>query len=153
MAGDLLSPCRRLLVIAAEDIGLAYPQAIAITKACVDSALQLGLPEARLPLAEAAILLATAPKSNSAHNAIIAAMSDIEHGRVGQVPRHLQNVHADSAGSAKAPAYRYPHNYPHHYVRQQYLPDALKDAHYYDYGENKTEQAAKRYWDEIKGGS
>lgn len=153
VAGDLLSPCRRLLVIAAEDIGLAYPQAIAITKACVDSALQLGLPEARLPLAEAAILLATAPKSNSAHNAIIAAMSDIEHGRVGQVPRHLQNVHADSAGSAKAPAYRYPHNYPHHYVRQQYLPDALKDAHYYDYGENKTEQAAKRYWDEIKGGS
>ena len=127
VAGDLLSPCRRLLVIAAEDIGLAYPQAIAITKACVDSALQLGLPEARLPLAEAAILLATAPKSNSAHNAIIAAMSDIEHGRVGQVPRHLQNVHADSAGSAKAPAYRYPHNYPHHYVRQQYLPDALKD--------------------------
>ena len=153
VAGDLLSPCRRLLVIAAEDIGLAYPQAIAITKACVDSALQLGLPEARLPLAEAAILLATAPKSNSAHNAIIAAMSDIEHGRVGQVPRHLQNVHADSAGSAKAPAYRYPHNKPHHYVRQQYLPDALKDAHYYDYGENKTEQAAKRYWDEIKGGS
>ena len=153
VAGDLLSPCRRLLVIAAEDIGLAYPQAIAITKACVDSALQLGLPEARLPLAEAAILLATAPKSNSAHNAIIAAMSDIEHGRIGQVPRHLQNVHADSAGSAKAPAYRYPHNYPHHYVRQQYLPDALKDAHYYDYGENKTEQAAKRYWDEIKGGS
>ena len=153
VAGDLLSPCRRLLVIAAEDIGLAYPQAIAITKACVDSALQLGLPEARLPLAEAAILLATAPKSNSAHNAIIAAMSDIEHGRVGQVPRHLQNVHADSAGSAKAPAYRYPHNYPHHYVRQQYLPDAIKDAHYYDYGENKTEQAAKRYWDEIKGGS
>ena len=153
VAGDLLSPCRRLLVIAAEDIGLAYPQAIAITKACVDSALQLGLPEARLPLAEAAILLATAPKSNSAHNAIIAAMSDIERGRVGQVPRHLQNVHADSAGSAKAPAYRYPHNYPHHYVRQQYLPDALKDAHYYDYGENKTEQAAKRYWDEIKGGS
>ena len=153
VAGDLLSPCRRLLVIAAEDIGLAYPQAIAITKACVDSALQLGLPEARLPLAEVAILLATAPKSNSAHNAIIAAMSDIEHGRVGQVPRHLQNVHADSAGSAKAPAYRYPHNYPHHYVRQQYLPDALKDAHYYDYGENKTEQAAKRYWDEIKGGS
>ena len=152
-AGDLLSPCRRLLVIAAEDVGLAYPQAMAITKACVDAARELGLPEARLPLAEAAILLATAPKSNSAHNAIIAAMDDIRRGRVGQVPRHLQNVHADSAGSAKAPAYRYPHNYPHHYVRQQYLPDALKDAHYYDYGENKTEQAAKRYWDEIKGGS
>ena len=152
-AGDLITAIRRILCSASEDIGLAYPQAIVIVKACVDAAVQLGLPEGRLPLAEAAVLLATAPKSNTAHNAIIAAMSDIEHGRVGQVPRHLQNVHADSAGSAKAPAYRYPHNYPHHYVRQQYLPDALKDAHYYDYGENKTEQAAKRYWDEIKGGS
>ena len=96
-AGDLLSPCRRLLVIAAEDVGLAYPQAIVVTKACVDAALQLGLPEGRLPLAEAAVLLATAPKSNSAHNAIIAAMQDIDHGKVGPVPRHLQNVHAASA--------------------------------------------------------
>ena len=153
VAGDLLSPCRRLLVIAAEDIGLAYPQAIAITKACVDSALQLGLPEARLPLAEAAILLATAPKSNSAHNAIIAAMSDIEHGRVGQVPRHLQNVHADSAGQEREQGYLYPHNFPNHWVPQQYLPDLLKGTVYYHYGDNKVEQAARHYWDAIKGGS
>ena len=149
-AGDLLSPCRRLLVIAAEDVGLAYPQAMAITKACVDAARELGLPEARLPLAEAAILLATAPKSNSAHNAIIAAMDDIRRGRVGQVPRHLQNVHADSTGSGKAPAYRYPHDYPHHYVAQRYLPEALGDVTYYQYGDNKTEQAARRYWEDIK---
>ena len=152
-AGDLLIPCRRLLVIAAEDVGLAYPQAIVVTKACVDAALQLGLPEARLPLAEAAVLLATAPKSNSAHNAIIAAMQDIDHGKVGPVPRHLQNVHADSAGTGKVPTYKYPHVYPNHYVKQQYLPDLVKDAVYYEYGPNKTEQAAKRYWDEIKGDS
>ena len=149
-AGDLLSPCRRLLVIAAEDVGLAYPQAMAVTKACVDAARELGLPEARLPLAEAAILLATAPKSNSAHNAIIAAMDDIRRGRVGQVPRHLQNVHADSTGSGMAPAYRYPHDYPHHYVAQRYLPEALGDVTYYQYGDNKTEQAARRYWEDIK---
>ena len=149
-AGDLLSPCRRLLVMAAEDVGLAYPQAMAITKACVDAAVQLGLPEARLPLAEAAILLATAPKSNSAHNAIVAAMDDLRRGKTGPVPRHLQNVHADSTGSGKAPAYRYPHNYPHHYVAQRYLPENLGNVHYYEYGENKAEQAARRYWDEIK---
>ena len=149
-AGDLLSPCRRLLVMAAEDVGLAYPQAMAVTKACVDAARELGLPEARLPLAEAAILLATAPKSNSAHNAIIAAMDDIRRGRVGQVPRHLQNVHADSTGSGKAPAYKYPHDYPHHYVAQRYLPEALGDVTYYQYGDNKTEQAARRYWEDIK---
>ena len=149
-AGDLLSPCRRLLVIAAEDIGLAYPQAIVVTKACVDAALQVGLPEARLPLAEAAILLATAPKSNSAHDAIIAAMADIEAGKVGQIPRHLQNVHADSAGTGKAEVYKYPHSYPNHYVKQRYLPESLGDTTYYEYGENKTEQAAKRYWDGIK---
>ena len=150
-AGDLISPCRRLLVIAAEDIGLAYPQAMAITKACVDTALQVGLPEARLPLAEAAILLATAPKSNSAHDAINAAMADIAKGRIGEIPRHLKNVHADSAGSDKAPAYLYPHDFPHHYVKQRYLPESLGDTVYYEYGENKTEQAAKRYWQEIKG--
>ena len=153
VAGDLLSPCRRLLVIAAEDIGLAYPQAIVVTKACVDAALQIGLPEARLPLAEAAVLLATAPKSNSAHNAIIAAMADIESGRVGEIPRHLKNVHADSAGTGKVPAYQYPHNYPHHYVKQRYLPEALGDTVYYEYGENKTEQAARQYWAQIKGES
>ena len=151
VAGDLLSPCRRLLVIAAEDIGLAYPQGIVVTKACVDAALQLGLPEARLPLAEAAVLLATAPKSNSAHNAIIAAMADIQNGAVGEIPRHLKNVHADSAGSARPDAYKYPHNYPNHYVKQRYLPEAMGDKTYYEYGPNKTEQAAKRYWDDIKG--
>ena len=152
VAGDLLSPCRRLLVIAAEDIGLAYPQAMAITKACVDAAVQLGLPEARLPLAEAAVLLATAPKSNSAHNAIIAAMQDIQTGRVGDIPRHLKNVHADSAGSEKPEAYKYPHLYPKHYVKQQYLPDDLVGTTYYEYADNKTEQAAKHYWDLIRGG-
>ena len=151
-AGDLLSPCRRLLVIAAEDIGLAYPQAIAITKACVDAAVQIGLPEARIPLAEAALMLATAPKSNSAETAINAAMADIEHGAMGNIPRHLQNVHADSAGSAPTARYKYPHSYPNHYVKQRYLPEELGEKHYYEYGENKTEQAAKRYWDLIKDG-
>ena len=153
VAGDLISPCRRLLVIAAEDIGLAYPQAIVVTKACVDAALQIGLPEARLPLAEAAVLLATAPKSNSAHNAIIAAMEDIQSGKVGEIPRHLKNVHADSAGTGKVPAYKYPHNYPNHYIPQRYLPESLGDTTYYEYGENKTEQAAKQYWQKIKGES
>ena len=151
-AGDLLSPCRRLLVIAAEDVGLAYPQAIVVVKACVDAALQIGLPEARLPLAEAAVLLATAPKSNSAHNAIIAAMDDVRRGHTGDIPRHLKNVHADSAGEKLLEHYRYPHDYPNHYTPQQYLPDALVGTKYYEYGENKTEQAAKKYWDQIKGG-
>ncbi len=150
-AGDLLSPCRRLLVIAAEDIGLAYPQAIAIVKACVDAAQQIGLPEARLPLAEAAILLATAPKSNSAHNAIIAAMADVRRGASGDIPRHLKNVHADSTGADRGPGYRYPHDFPNHYVPQQYFPDDLVGTQYYEYGENKNEQAAKKYWDHIKG--
>ena len=150
-AGDLLSPCRRLLVIAAEDIGLAYPMAIAITKACVDAAVQLGLPEARLPLAEAAVLLATAPKSNTAHNAIIAAMDDLRRGKTGDIPRHLQNVHADTTGFDNRQHYLYPHDFPHRWVEQQYLPDALKDAHYYQWGDNKTEQAAKAYWERIKG--
>ena len=150
-AGDLLSPCRRLLVIAAEDVGLAYPMAIAITKACVDAALQVGLPEARLPLAEAAILLATAPKSNTAHNAIIAAMDDLKKGKTGDIPRHLQNVHADTTGFDNQQHYLYPHVFPHRWVEQQYLPDELKDARYYEWGDNKTEQAAKSYWEKIKG--
>ena len=150
-AGDLLSPCRRLLVIAAEDIGLAYPMAMAITKACVDAAVQVGLPEARLPLAEAAILLATAPKSNTAHNAIIAAMSDLKKGRTGDIPRQLQNVHADTTGFDNQQHYLYPHDFPHRWVRQQYLPDALKNVKYYEWGDNKTEQAAKAYWEKIKG--
>ena len=150
-AGDLLSPCRRLLVIAAEDVGLAYPMAIAITKACVDSALQVGLPEARLPLAEAAILLATAPKSNTAHNAIIAAMDDLKKGKSGDIPRCLQNVHADTTGFDNQQHYLYPHNFPNRWVEQQYLPAVLKDAKYYEWGDNKTEQAAKAYWEKIKG--
>ena len=149
-AGDLLSPCRRLLVIAAEDVGLAYPQAIVVTKACVDAALQVGLPEARLPLAEAAILLATAPKSNTAHNAIIAAMGDLKRGKSGDIPRCLQNVHADTTGFDNRQNYLYPHDFPNRWVEQQYLPDALKYAKYYEWGDNKTEQAAKAYWEKIK---
>ncbi len=149
-AGDLITPCRRLLCSACEDVGLAYPQAITIVKACVDTAMQLGLPEAKLPLAEAAILLATAPKSNTAHDAIIAAMQDVRAGKTGDVPRQLQNVHADTTGFDNKQNYKYPHDYAQHWVEQQYLPDEIKDARYYVYGDNKTEQAAKRYWDEIK---
>lgn len=151
LAGDMPSACRRLLVIAAEDVGLAYPQAIAITKACVDAALQLGMPEARLPLAEAAVLLATAPKSNSAHNAINAAIYDLEHIDTGAIPRQLQNVHCDGEDDLpKGQNYLYPHDYPNHYVKQQYLPDKIKDKKYYEYGDNKFENATKEYWDKIK---
>lgn len=149
-AGDLIGVCRRLLCSASEDIGLAYPQAVPIVKACVDSALQLGLPEARLPLAEAALVLATAPKSNTACMAIDAAIADVRAGHVGAFPRELQNVHADGAGFEREQGYKYPHNYSGHWVRQQYLPDDLKNARYYEYGDNKTEQAARRYWEEIK---
>ena len=149
-AGDLQGACRRLLCSASEDIGLAYPQAIMIVKSCVDTALQLGLPEGRLALAQACILLATAPKSNSAYMALDAAMADVRAGITGNVPRQLQNVHADGTGFEQAQGYLYPHDYSGHWVRQQYLPDELKDRKYYTYGDNKTEQAAKRYWDEIK---
>ena len=149
-AGDLITPCRRLLCAASEDVGLAYPQAITIVKSCVDTAMQLGLPEAQLPLAQAAILLATAPKSNSVCTGIMSAWADVKAGRGGDVPRELQNVHADSAGLEREQGYKYPHNYGHHWVRQQYLPDAIKNAHYYHYGDNKTEQAAKNYWEKIK---
>lgn len=149
--GDLISACRRLMVIACEDVGLAYPQVIPIVKACVDAANMLGLPEARIPLGDAAVLMATAPKSNSAHIALDEAMADVRTGKTGDYPRHLQNKHADSAGMEREQGYLYPHDFPNHYVKQQYLPDRLKGVHYYVYGENKTEQAAKRYWDEIKG--
>ena len=150
-AGDIISLCRRLLVIASEDVGLAYPQAVPITKACVDSALQLGLPEARLPLAEAVILLATAPKSNSAYMAMAAALEDLKVSGAMEFPRHLQNKHFDGENAAvKGQHYLYPHDYPDHWVEQQYLPDVLKDRVYYNHGENKTEQAAKAYWDRIK---
>ncbi len=149
-AGDLITAIRRLLCSASEDVGMAYPQAAAIVKACCDSALQLGLPEAKLPLAQAAVLLATAPKSNSVCAAIDAAWGDVRLGKTGEFPRHLQNVHADSAGMEREQGYLYPHHFPNHWVRQQYLPDQLKNCQYYEYGDNKTEQAAKRYWDEIK---
>ena len=149
-AGDMTTAIRRLLCSASEDVGMAYPQAALIVKACVDNALQLGLPEARLPLAQAAVLLATAPKSNSVYQGIAAAMADVKAGRVGDIPRELQNVHADSAGLEREQGYLYPHDFPGHWVRQQYLPDELKNQKYYQYGDNKTEQAARRYWDEIK---
>ncbi|MBR7146841.1 MAG: replication-associated recombination protein A [Oscillospiraceae bacterium] len=149
-AGDLITPCRRLLCSASEDIGMAYPQAISIVKSCVDTALQLGLPEAQLPLAQAAILLATAPKSNSVVESIGSAWADVKAGKGQGFPRHLQNVHADTTGQETAQNYKYPHSYPNHWVKQQYLPDGLKTAKYYEYGDNKNEQAAKRYWEEIK---
>ena len=151
-AGDLIGACRRIMCSASEDIGLAYPQAVSIVKSCVDAALQLGLPEARLPLAEAVILLATAPKSNSVVTSIDAAMADVAAGKVGPFPRELQNVHADGAGFEREQGYKYPHSYPGHWVKQQYMPDVLKGTRYYEYGDNKNEQAAKAYWDKIKEG-
>ena len=150
-SGDIISLSRRLLVIASEDIGLAYPMAVTIVKACVDSAMQLGLPEARIPLAQAAILLATAPKSNSAIMAIDTALSDIRNGEATTVPRNLQNKHFDGDDAAvKGQHYLYPHDYPDHWVKQQYLPDNLVGRKYYVFGDNKTEQTAKAYWDKIK---
>ena len=151
-AGDLPSACRRLMVCACEDVGLAYPQIIPIVKAAVDAALQVGLPEARLCLADAVILVATSPKSNTAHNAINAAMEDLKAGRSGPIPRTLQNKHFDGEDAeVKGQFYQYPHDFPNRWVDQQYLPDALKDRVYYEYGDNKMEQAAKAYWDKIKG--
>ncbi|MCL2637387.1 MAG: replication-associated recombination protein A [Oscillospiraceae bacterium] len=152
-AGDLPSACRRLLVTASEDIGLAFPNAVAIVKACVDSALQLGLPEARIPLAQAVVLLCTSPKSNSAYLAIDAALADVEAGLAGDFPRQLQNKHFDGEDvKNKGQHYLYPHSYPNHYVKQQYLPDEIKDKVYYEFGENKLEQAALEYRKKVKGG-
>ena len=150
-AGDLQSACRRLLVTACEDVGLAHPNIIPIVKACVDSALMLGLPEARLPLADAVILVSISPKSNSGHDAIAAAMADVEKGVATSVPRQLQNKHFDGEDAAvKGQFYKYPHSFPNHYVAQQYLPDEIKNRTYYEYGPNKNEQSYKKYWDEIK---
>ena len=150
-AGDLVSACRRLMVCACEDVGLAYPQIIPIVKAAVDAANMLGLPEARIPLADAVVLVATAPKSNSAYNGINAAMADIQKGRSGPVPRQLQNVHFDGEDNPnKGQFYLYPHSYKNHWTPQQYLPDALKNAVYYEYGDNRNERTAKEYWDKIK---
>ena len=150
-AGDLIAACRRLLCSVTEDVGLAYPNLIPIVKACVDSALQLGMPEARLPLSNAAILIATAPKSNAACLAIDAAIMDIHQGKGINVPRALQNTHYDGEDAkVKGQNYKYPHSYSHHWVRQQYLPDDIKDAKYYVYQDNKFEQALKEYWDKVK---
>ena len=150
-AGQLQSACRRLMVIAAEDVGLAYPQILPTVKSCVDMALMLGMPEARIPLADAAVLMATSPKSNSAYLAYDAAAEDVRRGKGGDFPRHLQNVHADTYTMEREQGYLYPHDYPNHWVAQQYLPDGLKDVKYYVYGPNKMEQAAKQYWDAVKG--
>lgn len=150
-AGQMQSACRRLMVIAAEDVGLAYPMILPIVKSCVDMALMVGMPEARIPLGDAAVLMATSPKSNSAYNAINAAMADVQKGMGGDFPRHLQNVHADSYTMEREQGYLYPHDYPGHWVKQQYLPDELVGRKYYEYGQNKLEQAAKQYWDAIKG--
>ena len=149
--GQMQSACRRLMVIAAEDVGLAYPMIIPIVNACVDMALKLGMPEARIPLGDAAVLMATSPKSNSGHVALDAALDDVRKGKVGDFPRHLQNMHADSYTMEREQGYLYPHAFPNHWVQQQYLPDDLVGTRYYEYAPNKTEQAAKAYWDAIKG--
>ena len=150
-AGDLPSACRRLMVCASEDVGLAYPQLLPIVKAAVDMAMMLGLPEARIPLADAVIMVCNAPKSNAAYNAINAAMDDVQKGITGPVPRQLQNKHFDGEDNPnKGQFYQYPHEFPGHWVRQQYLPDAIKDKVYYEYGDNKNEQAFRDYWSHIK---
>ena len=149
-AGQMQAACRRLMVIAAEDVGLAFPHIIPIVNAAVDMALKLGMPEARIPLGDVAVLMATSPKSNSGHVALDAALEDVRKGKGGDFPRHLQNVHADSYTMEREQGYLYPHNYPGHWVKQQYLPDALVGTRYYEYGPNKVEQAAKLYWESIK---
>jgi putative ATPase len=149
--GDLVSACRRLLVTACEDVGLAYPQCITIVKACVDTAVQLGIPEAMMPLSQAVILVATSPKSNSASGAIGKALSDVHAGKGGDVPLHLKDSsYKGAAKMGRGTEYKYAHSFENNYVKQQYLPDVLKGKEYYKYGENKVEQAAKKYWDEVK---
>lgn len=151
-AGDLPSACRRLMVCACEDVGLAYPQIIPIVKAAVDAAMMVGLPEARIPLADAVVLVAESPKSNSAYEAINSAMADVKKGNFGPVPRQLQNKHYDGEDAEiKGQHYVYPHDCQNHWTEQQYLPDKLKNAKYYEYGKNKNEQAHKDYWSKIKG--
>lgn len=148
--GQMQAACRRLMVIAAEDVGLAYPQIMPIVKSCVDMALMLGMPEARIPLGDAAVLMATSPKSNSGHLALDAAISDVQKGLGRGFPRQLQNVHADTYTQERDQGYLYPHNFPNHWVAQQYLPDDLVGKKYYEYGPNKLEQAARQYWASIK---
>lgn len=152
--GDLPSAVRRLMVCACEDVGLAYPQIIPIVKAACDIALAVGLPEAKIPLADAVVLVATSPKSNTAHDAIFAACEDVQKGNYGRIPRCLQNMHYDGEDNKnKGQFYKYPHEYPNRWVEQQYLPDALLGKQYYHFGDNRTEQAAKAYWDAVKGGN
>lgn len=148
--GQMQAACRRLMVIAAEDVGLAYPQIIPIVKSCVDMALMLGMPEARIPLGDAAVLMATSPKSNSGYLALDAAISDVQKGLGRGFPRQLQNVHADTYTQERDQGYLYPHDFPNHWVAQQYLPDDLVGKKYYEYGPNKLEQAARQYWASIK---
>ena len=151
-AGDLPSAVRRLLVCAAEDVGLAYPQILPIVKAACDIALQVGLPEAAIPLGDAVVLVATSPESTPGHDGIYAALDDVRKGKYGRIPRQLQNKHFDGEDNPeKGQNYLYPHDFPNRWVKQQYLPDAIKDRKYYRFGENKTEQAAKEYWKRIKG--
>jgi len=150
-SGDLPSACRRLVVCACEDVGLAYPQIIPIVKSAVDIAMMVGLPEARIPLADAVILVATAPKSNSGEAAIDKAMADVQSGNYGPIPRQLQNKHFDGEDAEeKGQFYVYPHDYENHWVYQQYLPDRIKNKKYYEFGPNKNEQAFKSYWDRVK---
>ena len=150
--GDLISICRRLQVIAAEDIGLAYPQAALIVKSLVDSARELGFPEARIPLAEATILLATSPKSNSSYVAINRALADLENMTIDDIPMHLKDAHYEGASKmGRGIEYKYPHAYENHYVKQQYLPDNIKNKVYYEYGDNKMEKTTKEYWNRVKG--
>ena len=150
-AGQMQSACRRLMVIASEDVGLAYPLIIPIVKSCVDMALMLGMPEARIPLGDAAVMMATSPKSNTGHIALDIALEDVRKGKGGDFPRHLQNMHADTFTQEREQGYMYPHNYPNRWVKQQYLPDELVGTQYYSFGDNKVEQAARQYWDMIKG--
>ena len=150
-AGQMQSACRRLMVIAAEDVGLAYPMIIPIVNAAVDMALKLGMPEARIALGDVTVLMATTPKSNTGHIALDSALTDVRNGLGGDFPRHLQNMHADTYTHEREQGYKYPHNYPNRWVEQQYLPDALLGKQYYTYGDNKLEQAAKTYWEAIKG--
>ena len=150
-AGDLPSACRRLMVCASEDVGLAYPQLLPIVNACVEMAMKVGLPEARIPLADAVVMVCNAPKSNSAYMAIDSAIADVKAGKGGPIPRQLQNKHFDGEDNPnKGQFYEYPHSYPNHYIEQQYLPDALKDTKYYEFGDNKNEQSFKAYWNKIK---
>ncbi len=151
-AGDLPSAIRRLLVCACEDVGLAYPNIIPIVKSACDIALQVGLPEAAIPLADAVVLVATSPKSNTAHDGIFAALEDVRKGNFGKIPRHLQNKHFDGEDNEnKGQFYEYPHNYPNAWVEQQYLPDAIKDKKYYTFGNNKNESLSREYWKKVKG--